>query len=205
MTEIKELQDAVFAVMNGFSKDFPRMDFIFTYTVRTKNTKTLINVVRSIPGLHMGITDHNAPDIDFQSTWVSKEERSVSNKVRSGWQEAINDTWQEKKYLAHVFACVRNVRQVLIYPYGFEVHSADNIDLIAVRSNCLKNPSAGYLMSIVGTTFNGCGIPLSEKVDTTLLSKWSYPNWERTLELQGANPDFLRMGQSNRQLLVEEI
>ncbi len=209
MQEIKDIEAACHVLQSRFHREFPRMDFIFVY--RHKSGKTVINVLRSLPGLRLMVTDPLSPDVSFESTWVGANNRNEENNRTTQnvrWQDVSTYDYNRTSYMAHSFAMIRRVREIAIFDYGFEIRTADHIDVHGVKSVCLRDPSAGYLQSICGETFKG--LPLRDDVNLAIESSWrhegdTFMNRIKK-QLKRADAEDITtpvVGQYNRKLLLE--
>lgn len=206
MMKIEQIQGAVNVINNGFAKQFNRMDFLFTH--RHRSHRTVINVLRSLPGMLVRLADVHAPDIEFEATWVGDQKaRTKSAVTQGGWQEAASSMSQyQQSYFAHTFAAIRSVREVSVFDYGFEIRSADNVDLMVVKSAALQNPSVAYLQSIVGRQFKG--LQFADGVDDEVKAMWSHEGdvfmdriKKQMTQERGSDMPFV--GQSTRKLLLD--
>lgn len=186
------------------------MDFLFVY--RHGSRKTVINVLRSLPGLLLKVSDNNSPDVTFESTWVAdiakRDAKAGRDIQQGGWQQvAASYGSRQYTYMAHTFAICRRVREMCTFEYGFEIRSADNIDIHGVKSVYLLDPSVGYLQSICGETFKG--LPLIEDVNRDVLTSWRHPGDEFINSIKakfnGTEEKNMNLGQSSRKLLLDEV
>lgn len=195
MQEISNILEAVSAVYTAFSNDFGYMDFLFLN--RHGSKRTVINAIRSLPGMLIRLDDEHSPDIAFESTWNPKSNRTNNE----GWQKHVQP---KRAALSHVFAKIRYVRELSICDSSFEIRSANNLDLIGVKSRAMTDSSVDYLQSIVGETFAGLSF---KNGDEEILKSWRHQGdafmegFQKRLLNQDTSE--VKVGQNSRKLLLD--
>lgn len=204
MREVETVQGAVNTIQSAFGKEYARMDFIFTH--RHGSHRAVLLVLRGLEGMGMRVSDDSPPDIAFETTWVSNpedREKQLSKVPQGGWENIATTTWRTRySYLAHAFTNIRRVREVSVFEYGFELFSFDRIELVAIKSTSMKDPSVSHLQSIVGEEFKG--IRLADGVDDSVRLTWRHPIVvEKAKRLEEKRSAFAQIGQSMRELLLD--
>lgn len=204
MFEIPSIQSAINTIRGTFGKDYGRMDFIFTH--RFRSHRTVLTVLRSLPGLSLKVTDDQSPDISFESTWIADPNlRKKDDDIpQEGWESIATTSWRSQySYLAHTFMNIRKVREVAIFDYGFEFLAADRMELIGIKSSAWKDSSITYLQSIVGEQFKG--IRFADDIDDELKMAWRHPVViEKARQVAEKQRAFVQVGQSFRDLLLDD-